>query len=334
MTESVAWITERKNVLSLALGSVPSPCICASHRPSATTRDRAGALLRVSSRSTAAALLSKTVVCSLPAVILIVLWWKRGRIRVVDVVPLLPFFALGLAAAASTIWLEKNHVGASGEEWALAPIERILLAGRALWFYAGKLVWPHPLVFFYPRWQVSAAQPWQWLFPIGVLLVDRAALVAARAHRSRTAGGGDDLRRSPVSGARLLRRVSVPLLVRCRPLPVPRGACTDRALCRVLRGRRRTTRAARADPVAGRRARAARDAREPWASARPTSITISTRSIAARSPTTRSRGMPTSISRTCSPPKAAMRKRFRSRARQRGSRRRSRTRTTRSGVCC
>jgi tetratricopeptide (TPR) repeat protein len=172
MTESVAWITERKNVLSLALAlgafatylhfAPPEP----DRRGRAPWRSYAFALLLYTG-----ALLSKTVVCSLPAVILVVLWWKRGRIRVADVVPLIPFFALGLAAAASTIWLEKNHVGASGEEWALAPIERVLLAGRALWFYAGKLVWPHPLIFFYPRWQVSAAQPWQWLFPIGVLLV-------------------------------------------------------------------------------------------------------------------------------------------------------------------
>ena len=172
MVESVAWITERKNVLSLAFAL----CAFASHLrfapPERDTRDPAAWRFYVLSLLFyAAALLSKTVVCSLPAVLLVVRWWKRGRIRVADVLPLVPFFALGIAAAGATVWLEKHHVGAVGGEWALTPLDRVLLAGRVLWFYAGKLVWPHPLIFFYPQWQVSAAQLWQWSFPIAALLV-------------------------------------------------------------------------------------------------------------------------------------------------------------------
>lgn len=172
MTESVAWITERKNVLSLALALAAFASYLRFAPPEREVRDPAQRRFYLLSLALfAAALLSKTVVCSLPAVILIVIWWKRGRIRVADLPPLLPFFAIGIAAGATTIWLETNHVGASGGEWALAPLERVLLAGRALWFYAGKLAWPHPLIFFYPRWVIRASEPWQFLFPIGVFVV-------------------------------------------------------------------------------------------------------------------------------------------------------------------
>ena len=44
-----------------------------------------------------------------------------------------------------------------------------MLAGRAIWFYLGKLLWPAPLVFIYPRWKVDAAS-WTWsLYPAAVL---------------------------------------------------------------------------------------------------------------------------------------------------------------------
>lgn len=179
MTESVAWITERKNVLSLALALGAWASYLRFDPPERDARepgDRrfyALALLLY-----VGALLSKSVVCSLPAVILVVIWWQRGRVRAIDALRLAPFFATGIAAAAATIWLEKHHVGAIGAEWTLAPIERVLLAGRALWFYAGKLAWPHPLIFFYPRWQISAAEAWLFAFPIafGLLVMTLFAL--------------------------------------------------------------------------------------------------------------------------------------------------------------
>jgi hypothetical protein len=62
-------------------------------------------------------------------------------------------------------------VGAQGEEWALSFLDRCLVAGRALWFYAGKLVWPYKLTFIYPRWQIDAGLWWQYLFPAAAVAV-------------------------------------------------------------------------------------------------------------------------------------------------------------------
>jgi tetratricopeptide (TPR) repeat protein len=73
-----------------------------------------------------------------------------------------------------TAWIEKHGVGAQGMQWSLSLAERCLLAGRALWFYAGKLLWPANLTFIYPRWTLSVAVWWQWLFPVaaaGLLLI-------------------------------------------------------------------------------------------------------------------------------------------------------------------
>ena len=112
------------------------------------------------------ALLSKTVTCSLPAAMLLVLWWKQGRVTRRDLLALTPFFALGFLLALNTAWLERHHVGAEGSEWTLSLLDRFLVAGRALWFYTDKLLWPTKLTFIYPRWQVDSSAWWQVLFPL------------------------------------------------------------------------------------------------------------------------------------------------------------------------
>ena len=189
MSESVAWVTERKNVLSLALALASmlaylrfAPLDRASGAEAPEQRSRAAYFLSL--LLFVGALLSKTVVCSLPAVLLVVVWWKRGRVTWRDVRPLLPFLAFGLALAVITVWLERHHVGARDAEWALTPVDRILIAGRALWFYAGKIFWPHPLIFFYPRWTIDAHAAWQYAFPVAALAV-AGGLWLARARIGR-----------------------------------------------------------------------------------------------------------------------------------------------------
>jgi tetratricopeptide (TPR) repeat protein len=111
-------------------------------------------------------------------------WWKRGRLdwrR--DVLPLLPWLALGAATGLFSSWVEQTYLGARGADFSLPVTGRMLVAGRAIWFYAGKLVWPFGLNFVYPRWTVDAAVWWQWLFPLGVLAV--GAVLWALRRRTR-----------------------------------------------------------------------------------------------------------------------------------------------------
>lgn len=188
--ESVAWVTERKNVLScaLALGSLlaylsfrPFDDVPAAEQRSG---GRAWAFYALSLVLFFGALLSKTVTATLPAVLLVITWWKRGRISWRDAAPLIPFFAMGLSLAYVTVRMEQTHVGAVGPEWDLSFVERTLIAGRAVWFYAGKLFFPYPLIFFYHRWTIDSGVWWQYLYPLAAVAV-LAVLWAARKRIGR-----------------------------------------------------------------------------------------------------------------------------------------------------
>ena len=171
--ESVAWVTERKNVLSAVFYFAAALAYLRwrDYRTmdhGATLRERGSGYL-LSLALFICALFSKTVTASLPAALLLVIWWKHGRVAGRDVWPLLPFFVAGAASGLVTSWLERTHVGANGPEWAFSVLDRCLIAGRALWFYAGKLFWPANLTFIYPRWQIDPGIWWQWLFPAAAI---------------------------------------------------------------------------------------------------------------------------------------------------------------------
>ena len=114
---------------------------------------------------------------------------EARRLRWDDLLPLVPFFVLGLGLGLWTAVIERDHVGAHGPDWDLSPLQRLLIAGNALWFYVGKLLWPAKLIFSYPRWSIDVHDrcctwdrwPWSWwLGPCGPCAAHRLApLVAA-----------------------------------------------------------------------------------------------------------------------------------------------------------
>lgn len=192
--ETVAWITERKNTLSAFFG-LAFLLAWLRYRfgvevvetgPAATTvREPFPARwLAIATALFVASLLCKTVTITLIGVVLVISWWKTGRLSSRDLLGVAPLVCLGLPLALGTVMLEKGHVGATGAEWALGAADRVVLAGRVVVFYFTKLLWPTPLLFFYPRWEVSAGQAWQWAFPaaIGGVL---AGLWAARGRLGR-----------------------------------------------------------------------------------------------------------------------------------------------------
>lgn len=176
--ESVAWITEQKNTLSTLF------YLLAALAWLRFEDDRTPGRYARASAWFVAALLTKSVTATLPAALLVLAWWRRGRLTWrEDVRPLLPWLVVGAGAGLFTAWFERTGIGAEGSDFALGAVERGLLAGRLVWFYLGTLAWPADLAFFYPRWAIEASAIWPYLFPAAALAL--VGLLAWQARRRR-----------------------------------------------------------------------------------------------------------------------------------------------------
>ena len=179
--ESVAWVIERKDVLSglFYLGAMlawlrfveqPNP------------RWYVWSLVLY-----AAGLLSKSIVVTLPAALLIWHWWKQGRVTSTELLRLAPFGVVGLVIVLGDLSFYWSGTTTSFD---FSFAERTLIAARALWFYAGKLLWPSELAVIYPRWDIRVVDPLAWGY-----LIAAVALVMVFWHFRHQLGRG------PLAGA-------------------------------------------------------------------------------------------------------------------------------------
>lgn len=174
--ESVAWIIERKDVLS-GLFYLASVLAWMRFVEKPSSRWYVWSLVLY-----AVGLLSKSIVVTLPAALLIWHWWKQGRLTSTDLWRLVPFFAVGLVITVGDLSFYRSESTAS-LDYSLA--ERMLIASHALWFYAGKLLWPSELAVIYPRWDIRVANPLAW----GYLVAAVALAVALWGFRHRIGRG-------------------------------------------------------------------------------------------------------------------------------------------------
>ncbi len=177
--ESVAWITEQKNTLSAVF------YLAAMWTYLRFDQTRSLRMYVLASVIFVACLLTKTVTASLPAALLVIFWWQRGKLSLRrDGVPLIPWFLLGAVGGLFTAWVEHNLIGAKGQAFEFSALQRFLLAGRVVWFYLHKLVWPAELIFIYPRWNVNSSVGWQWLFPSALIALFAVLLAGSRKNRA------------------------------------------------------------------------------------------------------------------------------------------------------
>lgn len=153
--ESVAWVTELKNVLSLFF------FLLAAWEWLYFVEDLPGSwwCYGTALLCQALALASKTTACTLPAALALILWLQGKPLGFRRLCHLLSFLALGLIMGLLSVWWERHHQYTVGAAFSLGPVSRLLIASRAVWFYAGKLLWPSHLSFSYGRWSIDPADP-------------------------------------------------------------------------------------------------------------------------------------------------------------------------------
>lgn len=192
MVQSVAWITELKNtqscvfyllsILFFLRWNDDGDAVC---RPiQQRTEGRFSFVFALSLLFFILATLSKPSVVVLPFVLALCIWWMRGKLHWRDILTLIPFALISALASTWTIWEQKFHARAIGPDWAQTAPERLIIAGKAIWFYLGKLVWPHPLIFIYPRWHVDSSEVFEYL-PLLAALIGLVALWFIRAKWGR-----------------------------------------------------------------------------------------------------------------------------------------------------
>lgn len=200
--ESVAWITELKNVLMgffflLTLLAwtrfIDEPNRRPIQRSKARGKQRAKGLSQTGKLRPLSwrfywlalifyslALCSKSTACTLPAALFLILWLQKKRIGWRRVLQITPFIVLGLAMGLMAMWWERYHVGTRGPMFALAPLERLIVATHAAWFYLGKLFWPAKLTFIYPQWTISPNNPFSYIWLVASIAMCAAIYFARR----------------------------------------------------------------------------------------------------------------------------------------------------------
>ena len=159
LVESVAWITEQKNTLSLVFMLLSMISFI-----NFDERRRASDII-ASLALFLAALLSKPTVVMLPCCLLLYIWWKRGRLAPRDIAYTAPYFLLSVIIGAMTMYfMAARSIGAEIIPVG-GPLSRIATAGMAVWFYLWKSVWPSGLLPIYPRWDVARPSFAQLILP-------------------------------------------------------------------------------------------------------------------------------------------------------------------------
>ncbi len=186
MAESVAWITEMKNTesclfyLLAILFFVKGLQAADLEKRKVWDGNYAPALL-----FSVLAMASKSSTVVLPVVLCLCTWWVDRRWNWHRLAKVVPIFLMAVLATGVSIWTQNLELASAHDsQWARSWPERVAAAGDAVWFYLGKLVWPHPLIAVYPRWQIDA-EAWVSYLPLLAVVVVLAVFWANRESWAR-----------------------------------------------------------------------------------------------------------------------------------------------------
>ncbi len=182
--ESAAWITELKNTQSGLFYMLTGLFFVRARRAEqAHDMKRARRSDWVAVGCAVLAMASKSSTVILPLVLALCAWWVERGWRWRNAVRLAPYFILAALSSALSLWTQGLDC-TEGSGWVRSWPERVITAGKVVWFYLGKLMWPHPLMFIYPKWKIDAGQ-WLAYLPLVLVLSALAILWLGRARWSR-----------------------------------------------------------------------------------------------------------------------------------------------------
>jgi Tfp pilus assembly protein PilF len=168
--ESVAWISEMKNTESGVFFLLAILFFVRWLKTSqGGARNGVGWNYGLTLLFAALAMAAKSSTVILPLVLCLCAWWVEGRWNWRSLAKMTPIFLMSAIASALTIWTP-NHEETGNPNWTQSWPQRLVTAGDAVWFYLGKLLWPHPLVAIYPRWAIDAGQVVSYL-PLGAVIL-------------------------------------------------------------------------------------------------------------------------------------------------------------------
>jgi len=127
--------------------------------------------------------LAKVMMITLPVVLLACVWWRRGSIERRDLVRMVPYLLIGAFMTGLEFWSQQRVQAGDDVRADSSVLGRAAVAGWAVWFYLGKLLWPLDLRVFYPRWKIDEESLLSYL--PGLLL---AILFAVALWRRRSWG--------------------------------------------------------------------------------------------------------------------------------------------------
>jgi Flp pilus assembly protein TadD len=171
--ESVAWIAERKNTLAMVFFLLA--ILWFLRVPSA--EGRAPKWYWLSLAAFVLAMLSKGSVALLPAMLLVIIWWRRGTVTRADLLRTAPFFAVSVALTLVNVWFQTHRLTSAIRD--VTPIERLLGAAAVVWFYLYKALLPIKLIFIYPEWVIRAGDA-RWWLPLAAAIAVTALLIRQR----------------------------------------------------------------------------------------------------------------------------------------------------------
>lgn len=172
--ESVAWITELKNTQSALFFLLSILFFCRSRQSQSGDGQQLhrGFHYGLALLFGLFAMASKSSTVVLPLMLWLCAWWlERSWNWRRNLLQLAPLFLMSVLAGALTMVTQELRGEGLGSEWALDGFQRVAVAGSAIWFYLGKLVWPHPLMTIYPRWEITSSSVLTFLPAIAALAV-------------------------------------------------------------------------------------------------------------------------------------------------------------------